>query len=149
VPGAEQAGVALTQQAMAGYVGEWGRIYVSIALMLFVFTSIIYNYYLGETSIDFFAGNNRVAFSIFRIAVMVLVFWGSVQDLSTVFAFADITMGLLAVVNLLAVTLLFRTGLRIMRDYDRQIAEGIDNPVFDSGRFSDLDIDRGAWPARG
>ncbi|WP_371259739.1 alanine:cation symporter family protein [Chelatococcus sp. CO-6] len=122
--------------------------YVSIALMLFVFTSIIYNYYLGETSIDFFSGNDIAVFTVFRVMVMALVFWGSVQDLSTVFAFADITMGLLAVVNLVAVALLFRTGLRVMRDYDRQIAEGIDSPVFDSSRFPDLDIDRGVWPAR-
>jgi len=146
--GGEPAGVALTQQAVAGFVGEWGRIYVSVALMLFVFTSIIYNYYLGETSIDFFSGNNVAVFTVFRIMVMALVFWGSVQDLSTVFAFADITMGLLAVVNLVAVALLFRTGLRVMRDYDRQIAEGVDSPAFDSSLFPDLDIDRKVWPAR-
>ena len=40
--------VALTQNALAFHVGEWGRIFVSIALLLFAFSSIMYNYYLGE-----------------------------------------------------------------------------------------------------
>jgi hypothetical protein len=42
------------------------------------------------------------------------------QDLSTVFAFADITMTCLAFVNLVALALLFKVGLRVMRDYDEQ-----------------------------
>ncbi|SDH39559.1 alanine or glycine:cation symporter, AGCS family, partial [Pseudomonas benzenivorans] len=65
----------------------------------------------------------------------------------TVFAFADVTMGLLAIVNLVALTLLFKVGLRLMRDYDGQIEAGVESPVFDPKQFADLDLDPAAWPA--
>ena len=115
--------------------------------MLFAFSSMIYNYYLGENSLNFFSEENKTLFNGFRVLTLALVMWGSLQDLSTVFAFADVTMGLLAVVNLAAVLLLIKVGMRIINDYDEQRRAGIKQPVFDASKFSDLNIDRDAWPA--
>jgi AGCS family alanine or glycine:cation symporter len=84
---------------------------------------------------------------IFRGLVLALVVWGSMQDLSTVFAFADITMTCLAFVNLVALAMLFKVGMRVMRDYDGQRRAGVKQPVFDSSKFADLDLDLKAWPA--
>ena len=142
------SGVALTQSALASHVGEWGRSFVSIALMLFAFSSMIYNYYLGENSLNFFSEENKALFTGFRVLTLALVLWGSLQDLSTVFAFADVTMGLLAIVNLAAVLLLIKVGLRLIRDFDGQLRAGIARPVFDPAKFPDLDIDREAWPGK-
>lgn len=142
---AEVAGVVLTQTALAAVVGEWGRVFISIALLLFVFTTLIYNYYLGENALGFFS-DRRAVIQGYRAVVIALVFWGSLQDLGTVFAFADLTMGLLAIVNLIAVALLFKTGLRLMRDYDAQVRAGIEQPVLNAKDYADLDIDHSAWP---
>lgn len=144
-PGSEMAGVVLTQTALAAVVGEWGRVFVSIALLLFVFTTLIYNYYLGENALGFFS-KKRAPVMVYRVLVVALVLWGSVQDLGTVFAFADVTMGLLAICNLIALVLLFKVGLRLMRDYDNQIKAGVESPVFDAKNFADLDLDPAAWP---
>ena len=146
-PGSEMAGVVLTQAALAAEVGEWGRVFVSMALLLFVFTTLVYNYYLGENALSFFS-SKRWLVQLYRALVIALVLWGSMQDLSTVFAFADVTMGLLALVNLVAVTLLFKTGLRLMRDYDQQRQAGVQSPVFDAKAFADLDLDPAAWPVQ-
>lgn len=146
-PGMEQAGVVLTQTAVASVVGEWGRVFITIALLLFVFTTLIYNYYLGENALSFFS-QKRSPVIVYRVLVVVLVFWGSVQDLGTVFAFADVTMGLLAITNLIALTLLFKIGLRLMRDYDRQIKAGIKSPILDAENFADLDLDPQTWAAQ-
>lgn len=145
-PGNESGGgVVLTQAAMAEHVGEWGRAYLTIALVLFAFTSIIYNYYLGENSLNFFSEGNKLIFNVFRVLTLALIVWGAVQDLSTVFAFADVTQGLLALVNLAALFLLFKVGMRLMRDYDQQISDGIREPVLDISKFADLDVDPQAW----
>jgi AGCS family alanine or glycine:cation symporter len=127
-------------------VGDWGRMFVSVALSLFVFTCILYNYYLGENSLQFLT-RNRAALMVFRGLVLALVVWGSMQDLTTVFAFADITMTCLAFVNLVALAMLFKVGMRVMRDYDGQRRAGVKQPVFDSSKFADLDLDLNAWPA--
>lgn len=144
-PGNEMGGVLLAQTALAAEVGEWGRVFVSLALVLFAFTTLLYSYYVGENALGFFSGK-RWMLQLLRVLVIALVFWGSMQDLGTVFGFADLTMGLLAFVNLFAVAFLFKVGLRLMRDYDEQLADGIQQPVFDPQRFADLELDPAVWP---
>lgn len=146
-PGFEGDGIALTQNSLAAVVGDWGRMFISVALALFVFTSILYNYYLGENSLRFILGDNRKALIGYRALVLALILWGAVEDLGTVFAFADITMTLLAFVNLIALFFLFKIALRLLRDYDDQRAAGVKTPVFDASQFPDLELDSKAWPA--
>ncbi len=137
-------GVALTQNALADHVGGWAESFVAIALGLFVFTSIMYNYVLGENAIDFFIGENKWVFGAFQALTLVILFAGANLERSSAFGFADVTMGILALVNLFALILLFPVGLRVLADFDAQIKEGR-VPVFDAEAFSDLDIDKAAW----
>ncbi|MGK7889878.1 MAG: alanine/glycine:cation symporter family protein [Leptolyngbyaceae cyanobacterium] len=138
-------GVTLTQTAMAEHVGSWGGAFVTFSLVLFAFTSIIYNYYLGENSLNFFSENNRLLFGGFRIATLALILWGTSQDLSTVFGFADITMGLLALVNLVVLVALFPVTMKVIRDYDDQLKQGYSDPIFDQRQFMELNLDAEAW----
>lgn len=138
-------GVTLTQAAMAEHVGSWGSAFVTISLVLFAFTSIIYNYYLGENSLNFFSENNNLLFNGFRIATLGLIFWGTAQDLSTVFGFADITMGLLALVNLVVLVALFPVTMEVIQDYDTQLKQGKAEPIFDQRQFMELNLDAEAW----
>jgi len=147
-PGVEDmtmSGIALTQASLAGFMGEWGRIFVSLALTLFGFTTIIYNYYLGESSLAWFGAGHKWLVAVYRLLVVVLCAWGATSDLNTIFAFADLTMGLLALVNLFALVLLIKPALRLIRDYDRQVAKGIDEPVFDAQSFAQPGIDESIW----
>jgi len=145
MPGAEGVnGVALTQNALAGHVGNWGEGFISVALLLFSFSSIMYNYYLGENSLNYFSEENRTVFNVFRVLVLALVLWGSMQDLSTVFGFADLTMGLLGIVNLAALLFLLKTAFRLLRDFDEQ-RRSVDVPRLDPAAWQDLDIDPKAW----
>ena len=137
-------GVVLTQLALAEHIGPFGQTFVSIILLLFVFSSILYNFYLGENATHWMNPDNPWLFIIFRVLMLLLILWGSVQDLSTIFSFADLTMALLALVNLAALFLMAKVCFRLMRDYDEQSRAGHD-PVFDPARFPDLDIDRDAW----
>ncbi len=142
------SGIALTQNALAGHLGAWGGTFVSIALVLFAFSSIMYNYYLGENSLNFFSEENQKLFTVFRVMVLGLVFWGSAQDLGTVFGFADLTMGLLGVVNLVGLLWMSKLGLRLLRDYEAQCAAGRE-PHLNPADYNDLAIDSRAWPASG
>ncbi len=137
-------GVLLTQTALAAHVGGWADEFVALALLLFVFSSIMYNYFLGENALDFFARDNKLVFTIFRIMTLGFVFIGANINLAAAFGFADAAMGLLALVNLFALVLLFPIGLRVMRDFDAQRRSGL-KPVFDPADYADLDIDQAAW----
>jgi alanine or glycine:cation symporter, AGCS family len=144
-PGADTvSGVALTQNALGEHVGAFGSGFVSIALILFAFSSMMYNYYLGENSLNFFSEENRGLFNVFRVLVLGLVFWGAMQDLGTVFGFADLTMGLLGLVNLVGLIWMYKLAMRILRDYEGQLAAG-KQPRLNPDDFADLDIDPAAW----
>ena len=70
------------------------------------------------------------------IAVIGLCAWGATTNLGTVFAFADVTMGFLALANLIALILLIKPGLRFMRDFDDQLAAGVKRTVLTSSTVS-------------
>jgi AGCS family alanine or glycine:cation symporter len=141
---AVEDGVVLTQLALQDHVGPWGETFVSVILTLFAFSSILYNFYLGENSSSWMTPNSPVFFIVFRLLMLVLILWGSMQNLTTVFSFADLTMALLAVFNLIALAALAKVGFRLMRDYDEQWRAG-QVPVFRPEKFPDLDIDHDAW----
>lgn len=143
--GADVDGVVMTQVALADHIGGWAEYFIAVALFLFAFSSIMYSYYLGETAVDYYIPDNQTAFMTYRFIVIGFVLVGAVLDLSSVFGFADVTMGLLAIVNLIAVAMLFPVGLRVMRDFDDQRKAGVKIPVFDPEKFGDLDIDKSAW----
>ena len=146
-PGAEGVdGVILTQQSLVDHVGGWVQYYLTVAILLFSFSSIMYNYYLGENALSFMT-DSAAALQVLRIAIVGIVLLGAVAPGATaVFAFSDPMMGILAVVNLLALTMLFPIALRVIRDFRAQLRAGVSKPVFDPAAFPDLDTDPTAWP---
>lgn len=138
-------GVALTQQSLVSHVGAWAQYFLTFAILLFAFSSIIYNYYLGENALTVLS-QNPMAIHILRGAIVVLVFIGATAPAATsVFFFSDPMMGILALVNLVALTMLFPIGLRLLNDFRSQLKAGIEHPVFDVDKFSDLNVDKAAW----
>ena len=145
VPGAEIDGVVLTQQSLVSHLGEWAQYFLTFALLLFAFSSIVYNYYLGENAVAVMTGH-PLSLHVLRVAVMGIVFLGATAPGATaVFFFSDPLMGVLALVNLMAIMMLFPTAMRILRDFRQQLKSGIDRPVLDPKAFPDLDIDATAW----
>ncbi len=146
VPGAEGVdGVVLTQQSLVSHLGEWAQYYLTGAILLFSFSSVIYNYYLGENALTFMS-QRKASVHILRIVVIAIVFIGAVAPGATsVFFFSDPMMGILAIVNLLALIMLFPTAMRLLRDYKKKLAAGAEHPEFNPDEFPDLDIDRTAW----
>jgi AGCS family alanine or glycine:cation symporter len=121
-------GIALTQQALGSHIGGWSVSFLSFAVFMFAFSSIIANYYYGETNIEFITGSDRWVL-YYRIAVMLLVLFGSVAALELVWAMADLFMASMALVNLIAIALLAPIAFAVLRDYSRQRQAG-QNPVF-------------------
>ncbi len=150
VPGAEAVdGIVLTQQSLVAALGSWTQYFLTFAILLFAFSSIIYNYYLGENALTFLT-DSPIAILILRISVIAILFIGAVAPGATaVFFFSDPLMGVLAVVNLLAMMMLFPTVTRVLADYREQVKNGIENPIFDPSKFEDLDIDPTAWSHNG
>lgn len=137
-------GILLTQNALIEHIGPLGGYFITFALFLFGFSSMIYNYYLAENSLNFFSKGNITVFNIFRISCILLVVWGSFQDLSSIFAFADLTMGLLAIINMIVITLLYKPVLKLIKGYERQIKEG-KTPVLRYNDYEEFNFEKEMW----
>ncbi|MEL6964332.1 MAG: alanine/glycine:cation symporter family protein [Pseudomonadota bacterium] len=149
VPGAEGIdGIALTQQSLVWHLGEWAQYLLSLMILLFAFSSIIYNYYLGENALTVIT-DNPLAVQVLRVVIILIVFLGATAPGATaVFFFSDPMMGILAVVNLIAIMMLLPICLRMLRDFRSQLNEGIERPVLNPDNYKDLDIDRTVWTGR-
>nr|WP_298250173.1 sodium:alanine symporter family protein [uncultured Halomonas sp.] len=149
--GDEANGIQLTQLALSQHVGEWGGQFIAIAILLFAFTSVIANYSYGEANVEYLAGRRRapLAILVYRLAVLSMVMIGSIASLGTIWSFADFSMGMMALINLVAILLLSPVAFALFKDYERQLKAG-QEPVFDPGRFPKLvdKVDPKAWPRR-
>ncbi|WP_303036433.1 alanine/glycine:cation symporter family protein [Duncaniella muris] len=139
-------GIVLTQQAIdAGLGGDhrFGSIFVSVAIFFFAFTSIIANYYYGETNIRFIR-NSDLAVRIYRLLVAAIVYAGAVVSLDLVWGFADITMALMTLCNLAAIIMLGKYAIRLLKDYQDQKREGKD-PVYKSSTIPEIASETECW----
>ncbi len=125
---ADLNGIQLTQQALSQHIGPWASIFVAVAIFLFAFSSLVGNYYYGETNIEFLNGS-KVLLNAYRIAVLGMVMLGSVATIQIVWDLADLFMGIMAVINLVAIVFLSKYAFAALSDYVKQKKQGKD-PVF-------------------
>lgn len=137
-------GVQLTQQALTNEIGISGGIFVAVALFFFAFSSIIGNYYYGEANIRYITRRKWVVYT-YRLLVGGMVLFGSLASLDFVWSMADITMGLMAICNLIAISFLGKYAFRLLNDYRSQKRSGIKNPVFTKDKMKDIEKDIECW----
>ena len=139
-------GIVLTQQAIDAGLGggsSLGSTFVCIAITLFAFTSIIANYYYGETNIRFIR-NSSALVNLYRLIVGAMVYLGSVMSLDLVWGFADITMAMMTICNLAAILVLGKYARRLLLDYLDQRKLGKD-PVYRSSTIPEIAKETECW----
>ena len=116
------------------------------AAFFFAFTSIIANYAYAETNLVFLEHNGNKRLLMFRGMVLGMVIFGAVAELPIVWAMADISMGLMALTNLIAILLLSGTAIKLAKDYNEQLDSG-KLPVFDVRKYPELhsQLEPGIW----
>ncbi|MBP5229468.1 MAG: alanine:cation symporter family protein [Bacteroidales bacterium] len=141
----ELNGIALTQSALESEIGSAGPTFIAIAIFLFAFSSIIGNYYYGEANIRFLTSKKYVL-TVYRIlSAGVVVFFGSLAALETVWNFGDLFMALITICNLIAIIALGKYAFKLLDDYRAQKKRGIKEPVFRKSQFPEIEKELEAW----
>lgn len=126
--GGELNGIPLVQQSVAAVFGEMGIHFITVAICLFAFTSLIGNYFYAEANIKFIS-KNKVFLNLFRILAVFMVFIGAQSNLQTAWNLADVLMGGMATVNIISILALGGIAIKVLNDYQEQKARGM-NPIF-------------------
>ena len=144
--GSSAEGMQLTQTALSGQLGQWAIHFLTFAIFLFAFSSILGNYYYGEANIEHLT-TSRTALRVYQVIVMVAVFIGSIAALDIVWSAADIFMAIMALINLFALLMLSPLVFRILKNYTDQRRAG-QEPIFrrtDLPTFRYINTDVDAW----
>ena len=138
-------GIQLTEAALRAETGDFAAWFLAVAIYLFAFTSVIANYYYGETNINFICKNKYIIY-IFRILVGGTIMAGALSSIEFVWAISDITMGLMTLCNIIAILSLGKYALGCLNDFKRQLREGKD-PVFTYKLFPEIEKEiKESWP---
>lgn len=141
------SGIELTQMALSNTVGQsFGSIFIAVAIFFFAFTSIVANYYYGETNIYFILRKTGKSAWIYayRIAVGAMVLIGSMSSLSLVWGLADVMMAMMTACNLAAIIPLGKYAFILLKDYCRQRKEGLD-PQYHSSTIPEIADKTECW----
>lgn len=122
-------GIPFVQAAVCANIGEFGIHFITFSIFAFAFSSVIGNYFYAESNI-LFIKNSKFLLFCFRITCVVVVFLGAQADFSLVWNLADVTMGFMAIVNIIAIFLLRKTAIAALNNYEQLKKEG-KKPVFD------------------
>ncbi|WP_289156873.1 sodium:alanine symporter family protein [uncultured Pseudoalteromonas sp.] len=146
VPESAVLGIELTQAALQEHVGDWGTYFIAIAILFFAFTSIVANYSYAETNLMFLEHNSTKGMLIFRLLVLGMVMFGAIGELGIIWTLADISMGLMAIVNVVALFMLSGVVVWLSKDYNAQNKQGV-LPTFDKDKHPKLakEVDPNAW----
>ncbi|WGL96633.1 alanine/glycine:cation symporter family protein [Arsenophonus nasoniae] len=140
------SGIELTQRALSSAVGDWGAIFIAIAIFFFAFTSIIANYAYAESNMVFLENNHTAGLYILRLATLGMVIFGSMAEMPLVWKLADFSMGLMALTNLIAILMLSGIVFKLTKDYNQQRKAG-KLPTFDIDAYPDIkkQVEDGIW----
>ena len=137
-PAEDMAGMKWVQAAASNSLGGFGTIFITIALCLFAFTTLIGNFYYAEMGLKFLCGRKpgKILITCFRIIAALIVLVGATMEFGLVWNTADVLMGLMALINLPVILILGGPAIRAMQDYIKQKKAG-KNPVF---RAADIQL---------
>ena len=122
-------GMPLVQMAVNNSVGEAGIHFITFAIFAFAYSSLIGNYFYAESNLRFIKGDSKALLTVFRIVCLLVIFYGATNSFDLAWNLADIFMGLMAIMNLIAILLLGKWALAALDDYSAQRKAG-KNPVF-------------------
>ena len=136
-------GIILTKYALEWHVGPVGGIFITVAIFLFAFSTLIANYFYGETNIRFIT-RQRWVIVLFRIFSGLTVIIGALISLQTAWTFVDLAMGAMTIVNLVAIILLSPKVYFLLNNYLSQRRKGQD-PQFKRSMMPDTEKDIECW----
>ena len=135
LPGVE-AGPVYTQEAINSLMPGWGSPFIGVTIFFFAFTTILGYYYMAETNVAYL---NRYLKKPIMITVCKAIFigtvtFGAIKSSTLIWSMADVGVGCMAWLNIIAIFLLQGVALKALKDYEAQKAQGF-NPVFHPERL--------------
>lgn len=130
-PVKELAGAPYVQTALAASMGDIAKIFITVSMVLFAFTTLLGNLYYVDNCFAYImkAVPGPTFNMVYRALACVVIFIGAGSSMGLMWDLADVLMGCMAIINLPVICILGAPALKAMDDYSKQREAG-KNPVF-------------------
>ena len=130
-PSSEISGIPYVQASLHSVFGELGPMFITVAILLFGFTTLIGNYYYTEGCLRFIMNRRpgKIVMTVFRIIASIIVFAGALASAGFAWDSADLCQALMVVVNIPCILILSPIAIKALRNYTEQRKQGKE-PVY-------------------
>ena len=126
------SGAPYVQNAISTVFGKVGPTFITVAMILFAFTTLLGNLYYVDNALIFLNHKKKPStlfMKLFHLGCAIVVFAGAIIPMNAAWAMADITMGGMTLINLPCCMILGKVAIDALKDYEKQKKEG-KKPVF-------------------
>ena len=111
---------AYIQDSLIANFGPAGGVFITVALVLFAYTTLVGNYYYAEMNISYIykkALDNKLFMTCYRLLAIVIIFVGAQFSAGLAWDTADVLMGFMALINVPVCILLGDKAFKALKDY--------------------------------
>ncbi len=130
-PSAEISGAAYIQQSLQATLGDAGPIFITVAMVLFAFTTLIGNLFYVDKAFNHILGKepSKKFKTTYYLIASALILAGAVLEANTLWSISDILMACMTLINMPVIVILSKYAFKALEDYIAQRRQGKD-PVF-------------------
>ena len=144
-PSAKLSGAPYVQEALKVSLGNIGPIFITVSMIFFAFTTLVGKLYYVYQCVFYILKKepSKKIKNIYYVAASIVVFVGAVLSADFLWNFADMTMGIMVLINMPVLFVLYKHANKALKDYQSQRRQGI-TPVFkpDKGEYQ---VEEDVW----
>lgn len=119
-----ESSTIMTQGGFAAGFGAFGEMFLSVCLSFFSLTTIIGWYFFAESNVKNLVKTTPLKLNVFKVLVLITLVIGAFIDPTFVWEINDMSVGIMAVQNIIALVLLSKEVKYILDDYDAKTLQG-------------------------
>ena len=125
-PSEAVSGAPYVQMALRSTLGEIGPIFITVAMILFAFTTLLGNLYYVNQAFSHILGRvpGKAFNRVYYVIASALLVVGAVLNAGLLWGIADVTMGLMTLINVPVIIILGKYAFRALADYRKQRKAG-------------------------
>ena len=114
------------QNALSATMGDIGPIFITVAMLLFAFTTLLGNLFYVDKSINYLLGKepSKIVRYVYYVIASLVIFVGAGLSADLLWGIADVMMGGMTLINIPVIIYLGKYAFRALKDYEKKVKAG-------------------------
>ncbi len=125
-PSSSDQAAAYVQEALSATLGKAGPIFITAAMILFAFTTLLGNLFYVDKAISYLCGKEptKVVKNAYYVVASLVILVGAGLSADLLWGVADVMMAGMTIINMPVILYLGKYAVRALKDYEYQLKSG-------------------------